>query len=241
MTNQMKHQEVVSKLIEDGYYIIHENLEVRYLNSAICKFNIVGMNFILDVKTSLINNNSGSRINSLLYVRHLLPEGYKYILYSSLFTEDEIKELKDTYTSPSYIFINDLEKIKEYVSPMKNVECNTTRDLRNLLWITDDEMNKINTIYVPYDIYKKCYETLTLLRDIPENNTLMYTEKINRIESLIRENKLVFDKSHLENVFPFTSRKKKYIRLKYINLKSLDKIVFNQIYYNMCFKSAIRL
>lgn len=238
MPNQMSHNEVVSNLVDYGYYILYENLEVRYLShTTICEFDIVGLNFILDVKTTKFHNSSNKTIN-FLHAYRLLPEGYKYFVYSPLFTEDEIEELKDIYTSPSFIFINDLETIKEYISPMKNMECNTTRDLANLLRITDDEMSKINKVYVPHSIYRTHYDTITRLRDV--HNTLSLTRKINRIDSLIEENKIVFDKSHLENVYPFSSGDK-YKNSSKLHIKSLDKIVLNQGYYNVDFKKEISM
>ena len=178
MTNRMNHREVVSKLKGYGYYILSQYAEIMYNSRPIGQLEIVGMNFILDVKTTSFENSSNRTID-FLHRHNLLPEDYKYIVYSPLFTEDEIKELKEIYTIPSFIFINDLEKIKEYVSPVRNIECNTTRDLANLLWITDDEMNMINKIYIPYDIYKKHYETIRRLRDMPrgmpENNIILLT------------------------------------------------------------------
>lgn len=232
-SNQMKNREVVSKLVDDGYYILYENLEVRYLGAPVCEFDIVGMNFIVDVKTTSFNNSSNKTIN-FLYAYNLLPKDYIYFVYSPLFTDNKIKELKEIYTSPSYIFINNLEKIKEYVSPMKNIECNTTRDLANLLWSTDDEMNKIRTIYVPYTIYKRHYDTLVRLRDTGDYNTIVLTGRINKIDSLVKENKLVFDKSHLENLFPFSSGDK-FKNSSKLKLNSLDKIVLYPKYYSIDF------
>lgn len=234
----MNHIEVVSKLAEDGYYIRYENLEVRYLGTAVCEFDIVGMNFIVDVKNKYFNK-SRNKTNNFVYTYNLIPKDYIYFIYSPLFTDEEIKELKEIYTSPSYVFINNLEKIKEYVSPMKNIECNTTRDLANLLWITDDEMNKINTIYVPYTIYKRHYDTLMRLRDTGEYNTIVLTKQINKIDLLVKENKLVFDKLNLDNVFPFSSGDK-FKNSSYIKLNSLDKIVLYPKYYNIDFNKEIR-
>ena len=237
----MNHREVVSKLKEYGYYILSEYAEIMYSYRPVGELEIVGMNFILDVKTTSFRNSSNRTID-FLHRHKLLPEDYKYIVYSPLFTEDEIKELKEIYTHPSYIFINNLEKIKEHVSPVRNIECNTTRDLANLLWITDDEMNMINKIYIPYDVYKKHYETITRLRDVPrgmpENNTILLTGRINKIDSLIKENKIVFDKSGLDYVYPFSSGDK-YVNYQ-LKLKSLDKIVLNQAYYKSYFKTEDR-
>ena len=229
----MNHIEVISKLKEYGYYILSEYAKIMYRSCPLGELEIVGMNFILDIKTTSFENSSNKTIN-FLHGYNLLPDGYKYIVYSVLFTEDKIKQLKEMYTNPSFIFINDLEKIKEYVSPVRNIECNTTRDLANLLWITDDEINKINTIYIPYDVYKNYYETITRLRDMPENNTLLLTGKINKIDSLVKENKIVFDKTGLEYVYPFSSGDK-LVNYK-LKLKSLDKIVLKQAYYKSNFK-----
>lgn len=229
----MNHEEVVSNLVDYGYYILYENLEIKYLGySTICEFDIVGLNFIIDVKTTKFHNSSNKTINFLQAYR-LLPEGYKYFVYSPLFTEDEIEELKEIYTSPSFIFINDLKKIKEYISPVKNMECNTTRDLANLLRITDDEISKINKIYVPYSIYRTYYDSIIRLRNVHDD--LLLTRKSSKIDSLIEENKIVFDKSHLENVYPFSSGDK-YKNSCKLHIKSLDKIVLNQAYYNVDFK-----
>ncbi len=224
-------EDVLSKLTEYDYTIFSKNMELRYLGYPLAEFDIVCMNFILDIKTTTFNNSSNRTIN-LLQTHNLVPEGYKYVVYSPLSTDDEVKQLKEIYTNPSILFITTLETIKEIIPPIKNIECTTTRDLANLMMVTDDEMEKINKIYVPYDIYKRHYDTITRLRDIPGFNVNLLTTKVNTIDRLIKENKLVFDKSDLEYVYPFRSG----TNTSKLYLSNLDKITLNPAYYKCNFK-----
>ena len=224
-------QEVVSKLTEYGYYIMTERLQIKYNSLCIGEFEIVGTNFIVDVKASSISRRT-NRAYDFIYVYNLLPDNYKYIVYSPHLTTERIKELKELYSNPSYIIINNLEDIKNYISPMKNIECTTTRDLSNLLMITDDEMENINSIYIPYDIYKKVYDAMVYRNDTYISSTDQTLTKLNRLTLLLNE-KIRFDKTNLVNVFPFCSREK---QPHSIHLSKLEKIKLTPTYYNSDFK-----
>jgi hypothetical protein len=227
MRNYEFEEYVASKLVEFGYPIFHRNLKVFYNKNEITEFDIVSMNFILEVKSSKFTNCKNKGFIQF-YSNNLLPENFKYFIYSAQSTYDEITTLKNIYSNPDYIFINNLEKIKEYITPQKNIECLTKELVESLLHLHYTELNKITHIYIPYTIYMNVYDTLVKLRDIHTNNYADVPHKLEVLEYLQKTNKLVFDKENIQNIYPF--KRRRFISKKLV-LTSLKRVTIDLFYY----------
>lgn len=227
MRNYAFEEYVASKLVEYGYPIFYRNLKVIYNKYEITEFDIVSTNFILEVKSSTFTNCKNKGFIQF-YSNNLLPENFKYFIYSAQSTDDEITTLMNIYTNPDYIFINNLEKIKEYINPEKNIECLSNELLERFLHLHYTELNKLTFLYTPYTIYMNVYDTLVKLRDVNNRNYDDILHKLEVLEYLQKTKKLVFEKENIKNIYPFKIRR---LMSKKLVLTSLNRVAIDLFYY----------
>jgi hypothetical protein len=227
-------KEIVSKLEQLGYHIFYRNMYIYYNKCQVSELDIIGANFIVEVKSTKFENCETEGFK-FFYRHNLLPKNYTYFVYSALSTDEAIKSLNETYAKSSYIFLNNIENIKEYIRPLKNIECTTTMALSNILRIHDNDLEKINKIYVPYDIYNKVHITLIYLLENKLYNFMDSRVKLDKLVMLVKTNKLVFTKDGLEYLYPL---KKTHTPRRKLYLSKLIPIEFKPYYYIQSFRKC---
>jgi hypothetical protein len=174
----MELENSVTKALQDmGFPIFYRNVNISYMKRFLFgEFDIVSRDFIVEVKSG---RDITTRGIDFMYSQNLLPTAFRYYIYCSRYTDDEIAHLNEEFGRPYITYINDLAVIRANHVPVCECSVSGPGIFMRLLRAPLTTILRFHTIYMTKYTFIRVYRNVCYLRNLySADENIMWSEKI---------------------------------------------------------------
>jgi hypothetical protein len=212
---------VADELRALGYPVFYQNLKMRINGITFIEFDIVSLDFIVEVKAGKSIRTCGL---DLLYSHRRLPENFMIYVYCAAKTDAEIAEQNENKLE-NILYINDLRQIVASHPPRNICNIKSAKNLNRFLRIPYEIMCSFDKIYIQKESFDKIYYGLNHIRDwCSKSNGLKHS---NKLQYLIDHGKIIYVDKFDYHVPDFNLY---YLNEGVMNLKEMNNIIIPLVY-----------
>lgn len=216
---------VVEELKALGYPVFYQNLKMRMNGMTFVEFDIISLDFILEVKSGKSLRTCGL---DMLYAQRKLPENFVVYIYCKVKTNEEIAE-QNSSGLRNIVYINNLQEIVKAHPPRNICNIKTEKNLNRFLRTPFELMKRFDMIYVLKDTFNHTHHSLNYIKDW--YSKIDGTKRSDKLRHLVDMGKIVFVDTFDANIPEFD---RYYLGSSNHNLKTLHRITIPLIYkYNL--------
>ena len=212
---------VANELRALGYPVFYQNLKMRVNGITFIEFDIVSLDFILEVKAGKSIKTCGL---DMLYSHRRLPENFMIYIYCVAKTDEEIAEQNESGLR-NILYINDLRHIVASHPPRNICNIKSAKNLNRFLRIPYEMMLTFDKIYIQKESLDQIYYGLNYIKDwYSKSDGLKRSDKL---QYLLDHGKIVYVDEFNDHVPDFN---RYYLNEGVINLKELNNIIIPLVY-----------
>jgi hypothetical protein len=214
-------KDVANEIRALGYPVFYQNLKMRINGLTLIEFDIVSLDFIVEVKAGKSIKTCGL---DLLYSHRRLPENFMIYIYCAAKTDAEIAE-ENANNLENILYINDLHQIAALHPPRNICNIKTAKNLNRFLRIPYEMMCSFEKIYVQKESLDQIYYGLNYIKDwYSKSDGLKRSDKL---QWLIDRGKFVYVDDFDDHVPDFN---RYYLNEGVLNLKEFNNIIIPLVY-----------